>query len=340
MNNRINKLIMNYRNKYSAKSLSELRESKSKVREAIIVPPSRREIAELLKNRDEDALVRIGKRFISELIEEKQQLASLGVPQSALESIDQSTAFSSIDDIDYLSMSVDGIEEWYSYLFDYYCHLRKEIGILKRKREMKDKYYHLFCKEVDIVQEELSEMTDSGIPEYLDFVAQAKAQLPDDYVDMVPYSDMSEEAILKKLEELRDLKDEVSEKAGKLREEIEKIKDLETGAQSLSVLGIDKISDLDDILRKQREEKDRKMADTIKAATTAVSALHGNKDSLASIFSQVDLGEPVEKAEASESDADESYELADDYIIVDSASENARDITGIDSSEKGNPKGN
>lgn len=179
------------------------------------------------------------------------------------------------------------------------------IKIIRTERKY-EKYYPIISAYVARILSGADELLEYDMPLYIDAVSAVKADIPEDYADKVSYDLLTVSELDACIKRLSEYDDDIQKYLTKEREKEARIDDLETGRMSLSVLGVASVNDLDDALWKQREEKEQQTERKVQSLAAGLSALKGDKSSLASFFSSTKVDEENEKREAREDRTDSS----------------------------------
>ncbi len=160
--------------------------------------------------------------------------------------------------------------------------------------DKKSRYYRKYAQEIRCIFQILNEIQQYG-EEYYDYIASIKAVIPDDFAESIDYDSYTFSELEQNYLALQDLELEASDVLHQARKEEERKKNLEIGNASIAFLGTDSLTDLDEVLRKNREEKEQQKKDAIQSVTKAVSAIHGNGDVLASLFKSENTIQQIKK---------------------------------------------
>ncbi len=149
-----------------------------------------------------------------------------------------------------------------------------------RKRNQYHKAYSEIIARLYWVLDEIQNTSD----DYDTYVASVKSELPRNYADIMPYNQYSVSLIRDNYKALEDLVVEAEYVLEQARAEKESKANMAIGNASLSALGTDTLSDLDEVLRMNREEKEQRKADMLQSVSNATDVLHGKTDILSKLF--------------------------------------------------------
>lgn len=299
----------------------------------VFIKPTWSEIANALKKHNEAWFCEVSRTVEDEMVRLRRELENMGKSEqdlSVFEGLDDIHEI--ITDVDYLNMTVDEIDAMFSFLFEQYEAMKEMVALRKRALKRRKDYYPIVSTYVGAIYEELDEILEMGGTDYISYVAEAKTELPENYADMIPYESISEIKLTGIIKMLESCESENQEQLSRIREEKARKDNLAIGDQSIQFLGITSIEELDDAVRRLREDREKQTTEKVQAFASSLSALKGDKSSLASIFDKGQQ-EPYQKEDASE-EKDVSNGINDDREVIDVS------VDTDDTSESGvNPKG-
>ncbi len=154
------------------------------------------------------------------------------------------------------------------------------FDVFEMKESEYNRKYTCEVKSIFYILDEIQKYGDK----YFDYVASIKAVIPDDYAETFDYDSCTFTELEENYSALQDVRLEAETVLQQAKKEEELKKNLEIGKASIAFLGTDSLKDLDEVLRRNREEKEQQKKDAIKSVTNAVSAIHGNADALTNLF--------------------------------------------------------
>lgn len=186
-----------------------------------------------------------------------------------------------------------------------------ECNLERHKTLIKGFYYPRMSSCIERIFEGLDELKECEDSKYLSYVASVEAELPRNYAEIFPFDDLTDKEVRRYCDALEDLLLEVQDQQSQSRKEAQRRTDLETGRLSLEILGTDTVVNLDEVLRKQREVKDEERDNKLRSVSLGLSAIKGNKASLAAIFNN---DNHIEESAAREESAIDANDGSDDDI--------------------------
>lgn len=182
-----------------------------------------------------------------------------------------------------------------------------DFCVVISRRDFRKKYYHTIKRIVKDIYYLLDELKESGRSEYLSYVASVETELPEDYADVFPYDEYSESLILDYVDALEDLKCEAQDTVSMYRKELDYERDREIGRHLSDAVGTDKLANLDDVLREQREKDANETRQKVNAFAAGVAALKGDCSSLSSVLGKMtNAKEEITLDESSKNKGDDS----------------------------------
>ena len=314
------------------RTLAETR-GKTSISDAIVIPPTQKEIAKMLADKDGDALARHSKRFVDAICKKVEAMSKLDVPQDVINKIKEAVPPDAADDVDYLQFSEDELQEWFSDLSICYDYARMQYGRAKGKRDKWNKYHDIVELKVKQIYSGLDELQKFGYDECIEYVSEIKADLPEDVAERYVYGSNTDEQIELFIDELEGLLLEVRENISKIQKKNDELERLEIGKLSISVLGTDTLDNLDDVLRTAKEAEQKQRDERIKSVAINLSAVKGDKASLASVFNSAFPDKRIEEQEAMEANTEETDDMQDNLEIISNTVSGEND--SVVSSEQG-----
>ena len=297
------------------KTLAEVR-GKTTILDAIVIPPTQKEIVKMLADKDGYALALHSKRFVDAIYKKVEDMSKLDVSQDVINNIKQAVPPDAADGVDYLLFSENELQEWFYDLSKCYEYARMQYGRAKRKRDNWNKYHDIVALKVKQIYSGLDELQKYGYDECIDYVSEIKADLPEDVAERYGYEANTDEQTKIFIDELDNLLLEVQDNISIIQKKSDELERLEIGKSSIAVLGADTLDNLDDVLREAKEAEQKQRDERIKSVANNLSAVKGDKASLASVFNSTFSDKRIEEQGATEAKTEETDDIQGNWEIV------------------------